>query len=360
MRIVQVITRTQRRGAEIFAIQLAEELTRLGHELTLISLFKSEQNLVFNGEFIQLNLPDRGKIDWRGFKELSRVIRTINPEIIQANASETLRMCVGARFFFKGNYKLIYRNANQMSVLLKSKLHQIWNQVLLSQVDAIVSVSEASKIDLMKTFNFQRPIRVIPIGIVPEEINKKLLQFTPALPKPYIIQIGGLVPEKDPLGMLELFKELSIPNLHLIFLGSGPLEEELKEKINEMKLGGLVIHLPNQTNIFPYLSKALALVMPSKVEGLPGVILEAMYCKVPVVAYGIGGIPEVIQNEKTGWLIPPANSANFKDSLRQILEIVSPKSDPRILNSYRLVVSDFLLPQIALRFQAFYREIFSA
>ncbi|WP_297337979.1 glycosyltransferase [Algoriphagus sp.] len=359
MRIVQVITRPQRRGAEIFASQLSEQLAKMGHEVFLVSVYQADQELSFDGNLIKLDLPYQGKLDWEGFKHLSQVFRRINPEIVQANASDTLRMCVGASYFFKGRYKLIYRNANQMSGLLKSKFHQFWNQFLLSHVDGIISVSKASKSDLLKTFSFSKPITVIPIGLVPNEIEQKLLKSASVLPKSYILQIGGLVPEKDPLGMLEIFMKLDIPDMHLIFLGSGPLEGELKRQIAAKKLENQILPVVNQANIFPFLSQAKALVLPSKVEGLPGVILEAMYCKVPVIAYDVGGIPEVVINEKTGWLIPYGEQEIFVKALNQILKIEDPKTIPQILNSYQLVTTDFLIPEISEKFLAFYQELFS-
>src|SRR5690606_6917493 len=104
-----------------------------------------------------------------------------------------------------------------------------FNQFLLNQVAAVVSVSEASRKDFHRTFRFpERKSVAIPIGIVPGEIELMLHEegMDVNLTSPYIIQIGGWVQEKDPLGMLGIFKEVlkSRPGLQLVFLGSGPLE----------------------------------------------------------------------------------------------------------------------------------------
>src|SRR5690606_33877678 len=144
---------------------------------------------------------------------------------------------------------------------------------------------------------------------------------TVELPADFILQIGGLVEEKNPLGMLQIFKKvLKIkPDIHLVFLGSGSLKHVLEEEIQVQDLKNLVHLIPNQSNIFPVLSRAKALVMPSKIEGLPGVILEAMYCKVPVVAYGVGGIPEVLSSGRTGWCIQPSDQKVFSEAIVEIL-----------------------------------------
>lgn len=357
MRIVQVITRPQRRGAEIFAIQLAEQLLILGHEVTVISLFRSAHGLAFSGKFIRMDLAYRGKLDLQSFWLLSKELRTLQPDIVQANASETLRMCVGSRYFFKGSYKLMYRNANQIGDLLKGNLHKAWNKWLLSKVDGIISVSKASKMDLLNTFSSKKPIEVIPIGINPPQILKSMESEIESMPDSYLIQIGGLVPEKDPLGMLSIFAGLQNQNIHLVFLGSGPLDSPLVHEINRLGLDGRVHLIPNQQNIFPYLKTAKALVMPSKIEGLPGVILEAMFIGVPVIAYGVGGIPEVLKNAETGWCIPPKDQNGFIQAIEEVLAMDFDSRDVILSNAFQLVSSNYSLKKVALQFEDFYKRL---
>ena len=357
MRIVQVITRPQRRGAELFAVQLSEELIKLGHQVILITLFKSEQALDFLGDQINLDLDYRGKIDLLGFKSLAKKLKEINPDIVQANASETLRMCVGASFFYKGHYSLIYRNANQISSFLKGRGSRLWNKFLLSKVDGICSVSEASRLDLDQTFGLNKPITTIPIGIDPKQINQRLTDPSPLIPSPYLIQIGSLVPEKDPLGMLDIFRELTFPNLKLVFLGSGPLESELNRKIQDDQLQDRVKLVPNQANIFPYLKYAAALVMPSKVEGLPGVILEAMYCQVPGIAYGVGGIPEILLNQQTGYCIPPGDPKLFQQVITEVLNAEPINRSIFLANAHQLILQKFTISQVSQQFEDFYQRM---
>jgi glycosyltransferase involved in cell wall biosynthesis len=172
-----------------------------------------------------------------------------------------------------------------------------------------------------------------------------------------LIQIGGLVAEKDPLGMLSLFSKIKNQDLHLVFLGSGPLEGALQESITKLNLEKRVRLIPNQANIFPYLDRAKALVMPSKVEGLPGVILEAMYCRVPVIAYGVGGIPEVLQHGKTGWCIPPANQEAFVEAMEQVMSLNDLARKELLENAFQLVKDNYTLDRVALEFEKFYERI---
>jgi glycosyltransferase involved in cell wall biosynthesis len=357
MKIVQLITRPQRRGAEIFAVQLAENLQKLGYQVIVISLFEGNGSLTYSGEFIQLNLSNKGKLDFNGFKILAKTLKGLKPDLVQANASHTLRMGVMARKIYGGNYPIIYRNANQLSHFIKGKLQKLWNHWLLQQVDAIISVSNASKLDIQSNFTFSKPIEVIPIGIDAVEIeDKKRVDFF-RNDQPFLIQIGGLVEEKNPLGMLEIFSRLKDQEVHLVFLGSGSLENNLAAKIKELNLESRVSILPNQANIFPILSQATALVMPSKIEGLPAVILEAMVLKMPVVAYGVGGIPEVLKNGETGWCIAPTDQNGFVSALEEVLTMDSDSKETILSNAYELAISDYTLQKITLQFEDFYKRL---
>ena len=67
------------------------------------------------------------------------------------------------------------------------------------------------------------------------------------------------------------------------------------------------------------LKESRVLVIPSRVESLPQVIIEAFYLRVPVVATDVGGVSEIITNGKTGLLIPPEDPARLADSVNYLL-----------------------------------------
>ena len=67
------------------------------------------------------------------------------------------------------------------------------------------------------------------------------------------------------------------------------------------------------------LKSSKILVVPSRIESLPQVIKEAFYLKIPVIATNVGGIPEIIENQKTGILIPPENPEKMIDAINNLL-----------------------------------------
>ena len=219
MRIVQLITRPQRRGAEIFAVQLAEELLKLGHKVWVISIFKGEGGLDNSANSIRLDIRGEGKINLNGFKKLSAELARIKPDLVQANASDTLRYAVGAKYFCSWKFKLVYRNANTISSFIRGKTQWYFNKFLHSHVDAVISVSENSKFDYQKLYK-PKMITSIPIGIDAEEIDKKLAQEDFQYDKDYLLFVGSLVPEKDPLGLLKIYKEIRKTNSEESGIGS--------------------------------------------------------------------------------------------------------------------------------------------
>lgn len=359
MKVIQLIQRPQRRGAEIFAAQLSEGLRLKGHQVLLISIFIGEADLPFYGEWIKLNRPISNRFfDLKGWRRFSELVEKFNPDIIQANAADTLKFAVFSKRLFGSKNPIIYRNANQMGDFIRNRLHLKFNCWLLNQVSGIVSVSEASKLDLQSTFELNgKPSEVIPIGIDTNEIDQAMKEdLKIELPKKFLIQVGGLVPEKDPLGMLDMFGDLikDFPDLHLLFLGSGKLENQLKNQIGKLGLENSVQIIPAKKNIFPVLIKAKALVMSSKIEGFPGVILESMYCKVPIVAFGVGGISEVLKDEETGWCKLPNDYYGFKRALDEILKSKNVLLSKITDKAFNVVKNRYSIGDITNRFEDFY------
>ena len=68
------------------------------------------------------------------------------------------------------------------------------------------------------------------------------------------------------------------------------------------------------------LKSSKLLIVPSRMESLPQVIKEAFYLKIPVIATNVGGIPEIIQNEKTGILIPSENEREMIYAINNLIE----------------------------------------
>ncbi len=330
--------------------------------MLLVSIFSGDSDLPFEGKWIKLDRPVANRFfDFEGWKELLKIILKFKPDIIQANAADTLKFSVFSKKLFGWKAPIIYRNANQMGDFIKGSFHRKFNQYLINQVSAVISVSKASQVDFHKTFDFpERKSISIPIGIDTKAIDEGLREnWEASIPYDFLLQIGGLVEEKNPHGMLRIFSELHKihPNLHLVFMGSGPLQHSLEEQIANQNLKDIVHLIPSRKNIFPILAKAKALVMPSKIEGLPGVILEAMYCEIPVIAYNVGGISEVLENKETGWLVEAGDEDKFKESILEVLNSPSSELEKITSAAQALVLKNHQIEHVAREFERFYFDV---
>jgi glycosyltransferase involved in cell wall biosynthesis len=93
--------------------------------------------------------------------------------------------------------------------------------------------------------------------------------------------------------------------------------------------------------------------LPSLIEGLPGVILEAFATRLPVVSYNVGGIKEVVLDKETGFLIDKNNEIDF---LKAINNCLSSDNDLIKNNAYELVSKNYSNEAIAYKFLEFYKK----
>jgi glycosyltransferase involved in cell wall biosynthesis len=107
----------------------------------------------------------------------------------------------------------------------------------------------------------------------------------------------------------------------LLVAGEGEHRSAVERRVGELGLGDRVVFLGRASGarVRALLAGAAALVVPSIYEGMPLVVLEAMEAGIPVVASRVSGIPEVVVDGTTGWLVAPENPAALADALQEAL-----------------------------------------
>lgn len=360
MKIFQVIQKPQARGVEIFTSQLCEELKNRGHEVILISIFEGNIPLTFSGRQIHLNRPIRKRFwDWKAWRSFARLVKKESPDIIQANAADTLKFTIFSKKIFGWKVPVIFRNASMMSSYVKNALLRKFNQRLLHQVSGIASVSHAAQTDALQFFNLIKPmLEVIPIGIKPSDFQGTLTEMGSA----ELVHIGGFTFEKNHRHLLGIFESICQrrKEITLKLIGDGPLFGEIQLEVEKRNLGEKIEMIGLASHPFSLVSKKSILVLPSKIEGLPAVILEAMYLKIPVIAYGVGGIPEVLKNSETGWCIPPNDQNGFVSAIEEVLGLAANSKDTILSSGHQLVTSNYTLEIVARQFEDFYKKLLNS
>lgn len=136
---------------------------------------------------------------------------------------------------------------------------------------------------------------------------------------------GRLVPVKNHEGLIHAFNRVArqMANCHLLIAGSGPLEKYLKGLVDELGLASKVHFLGYRTDIPEVLKTLDAFVLPSRREGLPMALLEAMASGLPVVGSRVGGIPEILQGCGAGMLVTPMDSDDLAVKMLEMAKMPS-------------------------------------
>jgi glycosyltransferase involved in cell wall biosynthesis len=341
----------------MFAAQLSQHLESLGHQVFLISLFPGDGELPFLGEKISLNRPIAKRwTDYQGWKELALLIKKYQPDMIQCNAGDTLKFAILSKKTTGWKQPVIARNASMVSLYINNPITKAINGFWYKNADYVISVSENSKQDINALFPVTIPTTtVIPVGIeiVP---SQEVTLIGGERSEKHIIHVGGFSFEKNHEGLLSIYKKYleKNPNTHLHLLGEGSKREEIQKLSEALNLDDKVTFYGWVSNPMNYVRKADVLVLPSIIEGLPGVILEAMISRIVTVAYNVGGVSEVVQNNKTGYLVEKNDEAGFVNALENALQ---EDNQHLIQHAYDLVNQKYNNTAIAKQFEKVYISI---
>ncbi len=147
---------------------------------------------------------------------------------------------------------------------------------------------------------------------------------TPPLPNtPIFLCVGRIGNEKGHMVMVAAFAKLleKHPEARLVLAGDGPSRADVEARIAELGIGHAVrvTGWISSTQVKEELAGASAFVLPSFVEGLPVVIMEAMAMRRPVISTYVAGIPELVLPGETGWLVPASDVDALVDAMEAFI-----------------------------------------
>ncbi len=367
MKILQLVTKRQFRGAEVFAAELSDMLAKNGHEVFFTGLYETSENVLSArlAQNIDLNGKRSGFINFSLLLKLLKLIRTIKPDIIQANGSDTLKYLVLAKKI-NPQIRIVYRNISQISSWtnpggLKRKI----NEWMFRQVEFVTSVGQEPLNDLIRTYHFPaNKTKVIKRGVPVLEFDshqsRMMLseEFSFTVTDPVLMHIGQFSPEKNHVFLVGCMEEIikTNPAIRLIFIGEGNKEEEINSLIIKKNLSKNIFLAGYKNNVQEYLAGADLFLLGSTIEGLPGVIIEAAMQKVPAVAVNTGGVGEIVINGKTGLLLEKHDPAVFAQS---VLNLLDHKQERERLgaNAYAYATQNFGLEACRDNFLNLYQQL---
>jgi glycosyltransferase involved in cell wall biosynthesis len=212
---------------------------------------------------------------------------------------------------------------------LKVQFYHWLDRKLLRRVEHIVAVSQAKKKELLKLGIAAGRITVIPNAVEipsPGQSDEQDLDLRKEYNLPtdcrLVAACGRLSPEKGHTVFLEMAEIVRkrCDNVRFMIVGDGPLRERLELLgIDLLETGELVLtgYLPGFSRYFPQVD---ILVNASFSEGMPNVVLEALSYARPVVATEVGGVGELIEHGRTGFLSRAGDAEELADRVGGLLE----------------------------------------
>lgn len=272
--------------------------------------------------------------DFSMHARLWKVLRSLRPDIVHTRNLSALECllpasCAGVRGRIHGEhgrdiYDLDGRNFK----------YNVLRRLIRPMVHRYIAVSAELREWLMHTVGVH-PDRVVQIrnGVDFQRFHPRSgprFSFGPegfASSTAFLLgTVGRMEPVKDPLTLVRAFLHLlatepgADQRLRLVMIGDGSLRGEAQELLRAANAQALA-WLPGERTDIPDILRGLDLfVLPSLREGLSNTILEAMASGLPVVATRVGGSPELVEEEKTGLLAPPANPLALAQAIRTYLD----------------------------------------
>lgn len=156
------------------------------------------------------------------------------------------------------------------------------------------------------------------------ERRPRVARETLKLPSDAVVvgTVGRLDPVKDQAGLIRSFATVLAehPEAYLIIAGDGPCREDLTRLAVDLGVGRRVRLLGDCPDVPLVLSAMDLFVLPSIAEGMSNTVLEAMAAGLPVIATGVGGNPELVEEGTTGRLVPPQQAAALTAAMAAYLD----------------------------------------
>lgn len=325
-------------GAERNIVNLLKNINKKDYLVSLVLAEKEGDFLEKIPEKIEIVcLKTKRKAYFKIFLRLIDYFKKENPDIIISAFPHFNIICLLAKKISKAKTKIIITEHVGLLSLPKissSFFHGIVSKFLLPifvkifypKADAIICVSKGVADDLHKIIKKDMNFVIIynPIDIKEiEKLSKEKIQHKWFLDKKIssIVMAGRLIAQKD---YATAFLSLAIVNkkrdARMVILGRGAEEKKLKNISEKLGLSEKIAFMGFQKNPYKYISKSSIFVLSSIIEGFGNVIVESMACGVPVVSTNCPfGPDEIIENNKSGILVPVKNPELLADAILRVL-----------------------------------------
>jgi len=350
-------------GIGYYVYYLSRELIKMGHDVLVILRGKEDRSYYYeNVRTREIKVAGHPPLNQLIFKrKLKKILFNENHDLVHVHygAIPFIKcdhpLIVTAHCCVKGIIQNYYRPIRDLDALLRNILFPFYIHIerkLSRSCDKLLVVSNSLRNEFKKHYKVDSD--AIYNGVDVEKFNgnntlkEDLILFTG------MFRFGkGLL---DLLEIAELLKR-SHPKVNVVMVGNGPLKNKIQGHIRTRDLFNVkTVNRLSHSELLEYYHKSRIYILPSYYEGLPTTVLEAMACKLPVVASNVSGIPELIEEGLSGYMLSPGDIKGFYNRIVELLE------NPEKMRNFgemgrRRVMEKFTWPHIARGIIKKYEEL---
>ena len=316
MRALLIIDSLSVGGAERHLVDLARRLHGRGHTVVVACSVGGPGADELEAAGVRVEVLCRRVVKrrlsvawaWR----LRRLVTSFDPDVVHAHLHAA---CWAAALALVGSRRRLVMT-DQTEGPWRGRLAGAMSTWAYARAERVIAVSEAIARRLCDYGVPRERISVVRNTVVPADPVER-----PAEGRTVGV-IARLVPEKGLEDFVEAMAALRGEDgtTRAVIVGDGPLRDALEERCTALGLDGAVAFWGERTDARSLLRKFDVLAVPSRAEGTPLTILEAMWAGVPLVATTAGGIPEQIRDGREALLVSPGDVAGLADALRRVLD----------------------------------------
>lgn len=374
MRVLHIITRLDKGGSADVLLDLTSGLREMGHDVFIAVGPTLEPQTDIDAFSLQSEIPVHHIkslrrdcspfIDCLAFFEILKVIRKIKPDVLHTHTSKAgfigriAGRIAGVNVAVHMPHGHIFYGYFSS---MKTRLFIFLEKMAALFTYRILTLTEIEKMDYIREkIARSEKIATIPCGIDTDRYSVSHRTVRDEFGIPSGLPVIGWVGRAESVKGCEYFLRAchlikkEMPDAKYLFVGEGPLKEEMEGLAHSLGLNGEVIFAGYRTDM-PEIMNSIDLLLHTPLnEGLGRVLLEAMICKKPVVAANVGGIPEIIEHGVHGLLV---TAGDYASMARESLKILKDPELAKVLgNAGRERALDFSTENMVRKVHHLYNE----
>ena len=300
--------------------------------------------------FLELSRQQLKGLRREARRQLARIIDRVSPVVILAHRWKATTIAVAALKSLEDKEVMVFSVVHALCQL-QSLSRRLVGRFFLKKHCRFIGVSEAVRQDVLQAgFGFSpEDVMALPNGVDIEKTKASLFSRAEArrlLAIPPDVQVighvGRLVRAKDQKTLISAFAQVHkvMPSVCLVIIGAGRFEEDLKAQVKSEQLPvSAVIFAGAKDNAVRFMPAFDLFALTSIAEGFPRVLLEAMVCKIPIVATDSGGISEVLDSDTV--LCQAGDVTAISSRLQETLQLDQNARQKLVDSGFERVVDNF-------------------